>query len=178
MGQSNGGKSTQLAFPSGPLASTPALRGRDGWVKEPKDKAELFCQTLTAKFVVPPIVPNQYTAIPQVHPADQRLLVTDEMAGKALSNLRVSSATGPDGLPTRILQCMAGVLAEPVALLAQMILDQGCWPDSWRVHWIVMLHKRQSIYDPKNYRGVHLTAQLSKVVERILTTSCCRALSL
>ena len=32
-----------------------------------------------------------------------------------------------------------------------------------------LLHKRLSIYDPRNYRGVHLTSQLSKVVERILS---------
>ena len=30
------------------------------------------------------------------------------------------------------------------------------------------LYKRKSIYDPNNYRGIHLTSQLSKVIERIL----------
>ena len=30
------------------------------------------------------------------------------------------------------------------------------------------LHKRASVYDAKNYRGVHLTPQISKAVERII----------
>ena len=30
------------------------------------------------------------------------------------------------------------------------------------------LHKKKSIFQPGNYRGVHLTAQLSKVVERLI----------
>jgi hypothetical protein len=30
------------------------------------------------------------------------------------------------------------------------------------------LHKKKSVYDASNYRGIHLTAQLSKVAERIL----------
>jgi hypothetical protein len=32
----------------------------------------------------------------------------------------------------------------------------------------VPLFKKKAVFDPKNYRGVHLTPQLSKVVERLL----------
>ena len=42
------------------------------------------------------------------------------------------------------------------------------WPDCWREHWIVAIFKKGAVYKAKNYRGVHLTAQLSKVAERIL----------
>ena len=35
-------------------------------------------------------------------------------------------------------------------------------------HWICPLFKRGSVADPENYRGVHLTSQISKVVERVL----------
>ena len=34
----------------------------------------------------------------------------------------------------------------------------------------MLLYKKKEVWDPKNYRGVHLTAQLSKVVERVLGT--------
>ena len=30
------------------------------------------------------------------------------------------------------------------------------------------LYKKRSVYDPDNYRGIHLSAQLSKVVEKLL----------
>jgi hypothetical protein len=30
------------------------------------------------------------------------------------------------------------------------------------------LHKKKSVADPRNYRGVHLTAQTSKVIERVI----------
>ena len=49
-----------------------------------------------------------------------------------------------------------------------MILATGCWPDCWKMHWIFGLYKKKSKSDPSNYRGLHLTAQLSKVVERVL----------
>ena len=38
----------------------------------------------------------------------------------------------------------------------------------WLKHWIIPLHKRNATWLSKNYRGVHLTAQLAKVTERYL----------
>ena len=36
------------------------------------------------------------------------------------------------------------------------------------MHWVIPLFKRKSIYDPANYRGIHLTSQISKVAERVI----------
>ena len=82
--------------------------------------------------------------------------------------LKNDSATGPDELPTRILTECAKQLAEPFCMLAKLILAQGRWPELWMEHWIVPLHKRNSVFKGANYRGVHLTAQASKTMERIL----------
>ena len=35
-------------------------------------------------------------------------------------------------------------------------------------HWILPLYKKKSPWDPGNYRGVHLTSQVGKTVERLL----------
>jgi hypothetical protein len=85
-----------------------------------------------------------------------------------LSKLREDSGTGPDLLPARILKKCFRELAKPVKLLALRILATGVWPELWLQHWIVPLYKRKSVYLPSNYRGIHLTAQLSKVLERLL----------
>ena len=42
------------------------------------------------------------------------------------------------------------------------------WPGSWRIHWLIPLYKRNVVFRAKHYRGVHLAAQTSKVVERIV----------
>ena len=47
-------------------------------------------------------------------------------------------------------------------------MAEGRWPEPWMLHWIVPLYKRKSVYDAGNYRGVHLTAQISKAMERQL----------
>ena len=42
------------------------------------------------------------------------------------------------------------------------------WPDSWREHWVLPIFKRGAVFRPENYRGIHLTAQISKVAERLV----------
>ena len=87
---------------------------------------------------------------------------------KYLKALNEDSATGPDLLAARILKKCATSLGRPVAMLARKILSSGKWPTSWKVHWIPPLHKKKAVFDAKNYRGLHITPQLSKVVERLL----------
>ena len=53
-------------------------------------------------------------------------------------------------------------------MLVLRILVTGIWPDSWKIHWIAPLFKRAAVFKSKNYRGVHSTSQMSKVVERLL----------
>ena len=36
------------------------------------------------------------------------------------------------------------------------------------MHWIFPLYKKKAVSNPNNYRGIHLTPVLSKVVERVL----------
>lgn len=86
-----------------------------------------------------------------------------------MKQLREDSGTGPDLLASKILKKLAQVLAKPVALLVRIMLDTGCWPHCWKLHWIYPLHKRGARSLCKQYRGIHLTAQLSKVCERILS---------
>ena len=85
-----------------------------------------------------------------------------------LKQLDEDKATGPDLLSAKVLKKCAKELGTPVAKLTRRVLNSGEWPEGWRVHWILPLYKKKSVWDPKNYRGVHLTAQLSKVVERLL----------
>ena len=74
-------------------------------------------------------------------------------------------------MPTRILKRCAKSLAYPIWLFALSILRVGSWPASWKEHWITPLYKKKSVSDAVNYRGIHLTSQVSKVMERFLGTT-------
>ena len=92
--------------------------------------------------------------------------------GKLLKKLDVHSGTGPDRLPCRLLKTLCEVVALPVTLLARKLLADGRWPTCWREHWIHAIYKKKSKADTRNYRGVHITAQLSKVVEQAIGGIC------
>ena len=85
-----------------------------------------------------------------------------------LRKLKPDSSTGPDEISARLLKGCSRTIAVPVALLLRAMLAQGHWPRGWRVHWLFPLHKKKTKANPANYRGIHLTAQLSKVAERAL----------
>ena len=90
------------------------------------------------------------------------------MAREYLHALASNSATGPDDIPAKFLKECADQLAVPFAKLSARILESGIWPDIWRLHRVVPLYKRGASSDVMNYRGVHLTSHISKVIERIL----------
>ena len=85
-----------------------------------------------------------------------------------LQELKVDSATGPDGIATRFLKRCSAQLARPLALLLRRMLANGQWPTCWRFHRLVPLHNRKARSNGDNYRGVHLTSQISKCVERAI----------
>jgi len=159
--------------------SIPALRQKEDngkgkkplWIIDPLEKANLLAKTFANKCRLPPppSVPNT-----NHDPKDPKQRMTDFMlvrqrwVRRALQELDENKATGPDELPSRILKKCGPELEYPITLLVRLIATTGEWPDGWRNHWIVPLHKKGAVFDPENYRGVHLTAVVSKVAERAL----------
>ena len=151
--------------------SVPPLKDDKGeWVTTASGKSNLLKKTLTQKYTLAAGEVNEYTDLEDNLPEGLSgfLPVRRRNVVKQLKQLNEDKATGPDNLSARILRQCAEELGLPVAKLTRRILNTGVWPKEWRVHWVVPLYKKRAVWDPTNYRGVHLTAQLSKVVERVL----------
>ena len=149
----------------------PALQRPDGsWAMTPDEKARELAATFREKCQLPVREDNAYSAIDECPgpPMSGFLRIRVRTVRKLLQKLDVNSGTGPDLIPARILKTLADELALPVTLLARKLLKDGCWPACWREHWVHPIHKRKSKADARNYRGVHLTPQLSKVIERAI----------
>ena len=151
-------------------SSIPPLQRTDCcWAFSDKEKAEEFADTFAKKAFLPDAVLNQYSNIPTAQCLQPDFFVVRiRRVRQVLKALRANSATGPDGLSARILKSCASSLATPIRLLAQQILREQLWPNPWRFHWVFPLHKKKSKAQAKHYRGIHLTPQISKVIERVL----------
>jgi hypothetical protein len=147
----------------------PALKNMDGaWVLDPEHKANLLAETFQSKFGLPVLHENAYSHIGPPQERNGRISIRARDVECVLRSLNIDSSTGPDSVAALVLKRCAPQIAIPLAKLIRRIIRCHRWPALWVMHWIVALHKRLSIFSPKNYRGVHLTSQLSKVAERVL----------
>ena len=149
---------------------TPAIRDEQGVLRQDaKSKADAFAAAMRSKFVLPPAIENEYSPVPNL-PMGRSFTnqCLHDFAVSYLSNLNSNCATGPDDVPARFLRECSEELARPLVLLTELILSSGEWPDIWRVHFIIPLYKKGPMTDPGNYRGVHLTCHLAKLVERLI----------
>ena len=86
---------------------------------------------------------------------------------RALRQLDSSKATGPGGIPAKVLKQAAAELASPLAHLFTQCFESGVQPSSWKTARVVPIYKRKSKSSPKNYRPVSLLPIVSKVMEGI-----------
>ena len=138
------------------------------WILDAEDKANCFGNAFEAKHVTIDAEVNEYSEIPYGHSTFFCGMPTIEATENALKTFDEDSALGPDMIPTRILKQYAHALAPVLHKLIIAILTFGEWPMLWTIHWVVPLFKRKSMFDPGNYKSIHLTSQISKVAERVI----------
>ena len=80
----------------------------------------------------------------------------------------MKKATGHDKISAMILKKLCDCLARPFTRVCRRLFEEGCWPTMWKYHLIIPIFKKGAAFEPKNYRGVHLTSILSKVAEKMI----------
>ena len=150
----------------------PLKRSDDEWAKTAREKATELAGVVRRKSKLPQRELNEYTSLgapcdEQMHSFLRLRVRTVKTIMKALDE---TSGTGPGLLLARLLKMCADPLALPITLLARKLLRKRRWPECWRSHWVHSIFKKGSKAEATNYRGVHLTPQLSKVVERAVGT--------
>ena len=83
-----------------------------------------------------------------------------------LCKLDPQKASGPDGVPGRLLREGALELHEPLCKIFNLSLQRGQLPMDWKRANISPIFKKGSKHDPSNYRPVSLTSIAVKVMER------------
>ena len=85
---------------------------------------------------------------------------------RQLKRLDPSKATGPDGIPARVLQQCASTLSLPLSRLFSLCFRHGVQPSMWKIANVVPIYKRHSRSEARNYRPVSLLSIMSKVMEK------------
>ena len=94
--------------------------------------------------------------------------ITEERVRFAIECLKEQSASGPDGIPPRVVKELKNELAGPLTILFRKSLETEKIPDDWRLAEVTPIFKKGSKADPGNYRPVSLTNVIGKMMERIV----------
>ena len=100
-----------------------------------------------------------------------RISIDQKRVSKLLSNLQPHKASGPDEIPTYLLQAAAEDLDPFLPSLFQVSLDQGTVPQDWKEALIFPIYKKGERYLAANYRPVSLTSDNCKILEHIVHSS-------
>jgi hypothetical protein len=114
---------------------------------------------------------------PSIYPAMESITVSQNGIIKLLRNLKPFTASGPDGIPTRLFMETAEEIAPAITLVFQASINQGRVPSQWKKAHIVPIFKNGSRSDAANYRPISLTSVLCKVCEHIIHCAVIRHLT-
>ena len=94
--------------------------------------------------------------------------ITIDMVKKAISQMKAGKAPGP-GIVVEMIRAAGDMGASMIRDLAAAIIRDGKIPSDWEQSFIVCLYKgKGDALERGNYRGLKLTEQVMKVLERIV----------
>ena len=146
------------------------LNGEKKLVTDSKDLADIL-QTQFCSVFSDPNCPDKSMpefALPPITSEDRELVLSTELIEDAISEVKLDSAPGPDGIPAILLKRCAGSLSRPIHLLWSESMSLGQVPSYYKTGYVTPLFKKGSRCDAANYRPVTLTSHVVKVYERVV----------
>ena len=139
-------------------------------VTERKELANILQQQFCSVFSDPncPDKSLPTFTVPPLTSRDTELVLTPNHIVEAISEIKLDSAPGPDGIPAILLKRCASSLSVPIHLLWSESIYTGIVPSFYKTGYVTPLFKKGSRCDAANYRPVTLTSHVVKVYERVV----------
>jgi hypothetical protein len=95
------------------------------------------------------------------------VFTTDRME-EVLNDIKNSSATGPDGVPGRMLKGAKKAIARILCVIGRSSMDCGYFPQRLKQMFILGFHKGGPKDLPAQYRPIALSSHIAKALERVV----------
>lgn len=148
--------------------SVPPLKHGDSQVSSLSDKANLlntfFCEqsSMDDSTLNLPIINDNNLPNLIFNP-----ISTSEVL-KLLKTLDPNKATGPDGIPAKILILTADYIAPSLTKFYNKCLIRGYFPSSFRRAHVIPIFKKGDRQLKNNYRPIALTNHIAKILEKLV----------
>ena len=146
------------------------LNGNQELVTDRKELANILQQQFSSVYSDPncPDVSAPTFTVPPVIRSDTEVVLTQDCIEEAISEIKLDSASGPDGIPAILLKRCAASLSLPIYLLWSESMSSGIVPSYYKMGYVSPLFKKGSRCEAGNYRPVTLTSHVVKVYERVV----------
>ena len=94
--------------------------------------------------------------------------VMAQEVSRHLKSLHPRKSHGPDNLLPQIIKTCAHQFTTPLTMLFNKSIQNGKFPDLWKLVKILALYKKKSRFQPENYRPISLLNCFSKVLEKLI----------
>ena len=98
----------------------------------------------------------------------QLALIRVRLIRLIIKALKLNTVSGPDGLLVRVFRKCCDELAFAIAVVMRFLIRIGFWLQPCKFHCIQPLYNKATVFSQYNYRNVHLTNIIDKIVERAL----------
>ena len=98
----------------------------------------------------------------------ETIVFTPGLVNAAIKKLKLSGASGPDGLPPRLFKKLADSIAEPLSIMFTSFMSIGKVPGEWKHTLVTSVYKGGSASSAANYRPISLTCVACQLMERVI----------
>lgn len=105
---------------------------------------------------------------PQFSGTSVQFAITVDMIISAVNELKCSTGTGPDCIPSLVLKRCVTALVCPLAIIFNQSLRSGIFPDCWKESYVYPVFKKGCKRTTSNYRGIAALSATSKLFELII----------
>ena len=146
------------------------LNGNQELVTDRKELADILQQQFSSVYSDPncPDISDPTFTVPPIIRSDSEVVLTRDCIEEAISEIKLDSAPGPDGIPAILLKKCAASLSDPIYLLWSESMSAGIVPNFYKMGYVSPLFKKGNKCEAGNYRPVTLTSHVIKVYERVL----------
>ena len=147
--------------------SLPPLQSPDGsLVSNPIDKANLLANLFAQNSTLENPTNQTPPDIPVTDSSMKPLRFRKRVVYRLLKSLNTNKASGPDGVPSRILKRYARIFAPVLNKIFTLSYSSGNFPSTWKYANVQPVPKRGDKTDPSNYRPISIISVISKVFEK------------
>ena len=147
-------------------SSIPPLFNGPEVLTSSKDKANLFAGKFSANSTLDDTLHSLPDFLSRTEQEIVSMRITVRMVAKAICELDVAKATGPDCIPSIVLKMCSPELSPVLSKLYNKCLSESCFPSCWKFSSVVPAYKNDGERsDPGNYRPISLLPVISKMFE-------------